>query len=223
VLLDLIRALPAAVLVGVVPGWFWAGCLCAAADRAERLAYSVAFSVALVPTAALVQARLSGVGVAPAITVVSALLVLGTGLAIYLRLGPAKGSDKPLFSPPAPLTPPTLIPLIVASALVLGVLFGAVAGERTAHLFASPREDTPPELSSRPGRDIIPTTCRAFQDRTDLYRLVFENETVAIFEPRESQSSAVRQVAPAHPPSASSHRSYLARSGSETSYRLSSW
>jgi hypothetical protein len=62
VLLDLVRALPAALLVGVVPGWFWAGCLCAAADRAERLAYSVAFSIALVPTAALVQARLFGAG-----------------------------------------------------------------------------------------------------------------------------------------------------------------
>ena len=28
---------------------------------------------------------------------------------------------------------------------------------------------------------------RSFRDRTDLYRLVFENETVAIFEPREGQ------------------------------------
>ena len=28
---------------------------------------------------------------------------------------------------------------------------------------------------------------RSFRDRTDLYRLVFENETAAIFEPREGQ------------------------------------
>jgi hypothetical protein len=28
---------------------------------------------------------------------------------------------------------------------------------------------------------------RPFRERTDLYRLVFENETVAIFEPREGQ------------------------------------
>ena len=135
-LLDLIRALPPALLVGVVPGWFWARCLCATADRAERLAYSVGFSTALVPTTALVQARLFGVGVTPAITVVSALLVLGTGLAVSLKLGSAKGSDEPLLSPPAPLNMLTLIPLTVASALVLGVLFGALPGERVAPAIA---------------------------------------------------------------------------------------
>jgi hypothetical protein len=155
VLLDLVRALPAALLVGVVPGWFWAGCLCATADRAERLAYSVAFSTTLVPTAALLQARLFGAGVTPAITAISALFVLGTGLAVYLEFGPAKRSEEPLTSRPASLGLPTLIPLIVALALVLGALLGAVAGERVAplialcvlaagiaHLLASPREDT---------------------------------------------------------------------------------
>jgi hypothetical protein len=155
VLLDLIRALPAAILVGVVPGWFWAGCLCATADRAERLAYSVAFSTTLVPTAALVQARLFGAGVTPTITVVSALLVLGTGLAVYLKFGPAKQSEEPLASRPVSPNLLTLIPLIVALALVLGPLLGAVPGERVAplialsvlaagiaHLLASPRGET---------------------------------------------------------------------------------
>src|SRR5215210_977620 len=127
-LLDLVRALPAAVLVGVVPGWFWAGCLCATADRAERLAYSVAFSITLVPAAALVQARLSGAGVTPTITVVSALLVLGAGLAVYLMFGPAKKPEEPLGAGPAPLRAPALVPLVVASALVLGTLFGVVPG-----------------------------------------------------------------------------------------------
>jgi hypothetical protein len=154
VLLDLVRALPAALLVGVVPGWFWAGCLCATADRAERLAYSVAFSTTLVPTAALLQARLFGAGVTPAITAVSALLVLGTGLAVYLKFGPEKRSEEPLASRPVSLGLPTLIPLIVALALVLGALLGAVPGERVAplialcvlaagiaHLLASPGED----------------------------------------------------------------------------------
>jgi hypothetical protein len=154
VLLDLVRALPAALLVGVVPGWFWAGCLCATADRAERLAYSVAFSTTLVPTAALLQARLFGAGVTPAITAISALLVLGTGLAVYLKFGPAKRSEEPLASRPVSLGLPTLIPLIVALALVLGALLGAVPGERVAplialcvlaagiaHLLASPGED----------------------------------------------------------------------------------
>jgi hypothetical protein len=155
VLLDLVRALPAALLVGVVPGWFWAGCLCATADRAERLAYSVAFSTTLVPTAALLQARLFGAGVTPAITAVSALLVLGTGLAVYLKFGPEKRSEEPLASRPVSLGLPTLIPLIVALALVLGALLNAVPGERIAplialcvlaagiaHLLASPGEDT---------------------------------------------------------------------------------
>ena len=50
---DLIRALSAACLVGFVPGWFWARCLCAPADRAERLTYAVALSMALLATTAL--------------------------------------------------------------------------------------------------------------------------------------------------------------------------
>jgi hypothetical protein len=167
VLLDLVRALPAALLVGVVPGWFWAGCLCATADRAERLAYSVAFSTTLVPTTALAQARLFGVGATPAITAVSALLVLGTGLVLYLKFGPAKQSEEPLASRPVSLNLLTLIPLIVALALVLGALLGAVPGERVAplialsvlaagiaHLLASPRGDEPLEPSSRSPRVI---------------------------------------------------------------------
>jgi hypothetical protein len=133
-LLDLVRALAATVLVGVLPGWFWARCLCATTDRAEQLAYSVAFSVSLIPTAALVQARLFGVGVTPSITLVSVLLVLGTGLTGYLRFGPAKGSDELLDSRPISLRLPTLIPLIVASTLLLGTLFGTVPGERVAPL-----------------------------------------------------------------------------------------
>src|SRR4028118_722244 len=38
VLFDLIRAVPVALLVGLVPGYFWARCLAAAGDPAERLA-----------------------------------------------------------------------------------------------------------------------------------------------------------------------------------------
>jgi hypothetical protein len=44
---DLIRALPAVVLVGAVPGWFWAKLLHASADLYERIAYSVAISYPL--------------------------------------------------------------------------------------------------------------------------------------------------------------------------------
>jgi hypothetical protein len=157
VLLDLVRALVATALVGILPGWFWARCLCATTDRAEQLTYSVAFSVSLMPTAALVQARLFGTGVTPSITLVSALLVLGTGLFCYLRFGPANGSGEPFDSRPIPLRPPTLIPLIVASTLLAGALLGAVPGEQVAplagllvlaagiaHVVSSPRGEAHP-------------------------------------------------------------------------------
>jgi hypothetical protein len=162
VLFDFVRALSAAVLVGVLPGWFWAGCLCVTSDRAERLAYSVALSATLVPAAALVQACLFGVGVTPAITVVSVLLVLTTGLTGYLKFGPAKASEEPLVSRPVSVSLPTLIPLIFASALVLAALLGGVPTERVAlpialsvlaagisHLVGSPRGDPTPKPPPR--------------------------------------------------------------------------
>jgi hypothetical protein len=161
-LLDLVRVLPAAALVGVLPGWFWAGCLCATADRAERLAYAVAFSTTLVPSAALVQVHLFGVGVTPAITVLSVLLVSATGLTGYLKFGPAKGSDEPLVSRPVSLDLPSLMPLIFATVLVLATLLGAVPTERVTlliallvlaagimHLVASPRGGAPPKPPPR--------------------------------------------------------------------------
>ncbi len=161
-LLDLVRALPAAVLVGVLPGWFWAGWLSATSDRAERLAYSVAFSAALVPTAALVQARHFGMGVTPATTVVSVLLVLATGLTGYLKFGPAAGFDRPLASRPVSLNQSSLTLLIFASALILATLLGAVPvgwgalliaplvlATGIAHLVASPRGGVPPKPPPR--------------------------------------------------------------------------
>jgi hypothetical protein len=162
VLLDLVRALLVAILVGVLPGWYWAGCLSATSDRAERLAYSVGFSTTLVPTAALVQTRLFGVGVTPAITIVSVVLVLVTGLISYLKFGPFDGSDEPLTSRSGSLDLPSLIPLIFALALVLAALLGAVPVMRVAlliallvltagisHLVASPRGDAPPKPAHR--------------------------------------------------------------------------
>ena len=125
---DLIRALPAAVLVGVVPGWFWARLLLASTDQAERLAYSVALSITLVPTAALVQGRLLGTGVTLTVAVAAPLLVFFVGLAAYLRFGPAKDLDEPLVPPPTPPGLPALVLLIVAFALILGTPFGVVPG-----------------------------------------------------------------------------------------------
>src|SRR3712207_2354956 len=42
---DLILALPAALMVGLVPGWFWTRVLLASSDLPERLAYSVGLSM----------------------------------------------------------------------------------------------------------------------------------------------------------------------------------
>jgi hypothetical protein len=133
---DLIRALPAAVLVGVVPGWFWARLLLASTDQAERLAYSVALSITLVPTAALVQGRLLGTGVTLTVAVAAPLLVFFVGLAAYLRFGSPKGSGEPLVPPPAPPGLPALVPLTVAFALILGTLFGVVPSVPGAILVA---------------------------------------------------------------------------------------
>ncbi len=117
---DIIRVLLAAFLVGVVPGWFWALCLLPTADRAERLAYSVALSIALVPTVALTLARLLGGGVTFPVAVLSPLVALGMGFAAYLRFGFAKGSDEPLATPSVSPGALALIPVILGFALVLG-------------------------------------------------------------------------------------------------------
>ena len=99
---DLLYALTAAFLIGVLPGWFWTRCLLASGDRAEQLAYAVALSLTLVPTVALVQTYLFATGVTFGVTVVSVALVFLTGLATYLLSGPAKESEEPLSPPPSP-------------------------------------------------------------------------------------------------------------------------
>src|SRR5918997_2394225 len=130
VLLDLIRALLAAFVVAVVPGWFWAGLLRASGDRAERVVYSAALSMALVPVVALVPVYLLGTGVTLVVAVISPLVVFFSGLAAYLRFGQAKGLDEPLAQPPAsPLGAPALALLVPAFGLAVGVMIGAIPGE----------------------------------------------------------------------------------------------
>ena len=154
---DLIRVLPVALLVCFLPGWFWARLLSTAADRAEQAAYSLALAITLVPTAALVLARLLGTGVTLAIAVAAPLLVFATGLLAYLRFGPAKGPDTPLAPPPAPLGTPALALLVAALGLALVAFFDLVPGAWAAilvaplvllagivHLLTSPRHDSSP-------------------------------------------------------------------------------
>src|SRR5918997_2559214 len=125
---ELILALPAAILVGLVPGWFWTRLLLASSDLPERIACSVGLSMALVPTAALVQARLVGSGVTLSVAIASLLVVFLIGFVGYLWFGGAKGSEKPLGLPAAPLGVPALVLLIAAFALALGVMVGVVPG-----------------------------------------------------------------------------------------------
>jgi hypothetical protein len=137
VLSELIRAFPAAVLVGVVPGYFWAKCLAPSADLYERIAYSTALSMALVPTAALLQARVFGTGVTFSIAAVSVVAVFATGYAACLGLGPAGYADGPAPEPPP--SPPgayALVPLLAAFALLPGLAFGLVPAGRFTLLVA---------------------------------------------------------------------------------------
>lgn len=118
---DLTRALAAAIVVGVVPGYPWAACLCATADRAERFVYGIGLSLMLVPAMGLLQAKLFGTGLSLPIAISSVLLVFVGGVAVYLKFGPAKKSYGSLAPRSAPLDLPTLVPLIAA----LGVAFAA--------------------------------------------------------------------------------------------------
>ncbi len=132
-LLDLIRALLAAFVVAVAPGWFWAGLLRASGDRAERVVYSAALSLALVPVVALVPVYLLGTGVTLVVALISPPVVFFSGLAAYLRFGPAKGSGEPLVPLPAsPLGAPALALLLPAFGLAIGVMIGAIPGEPVA-------------------------------------------------------------------------------------------
>src|SRR5215211_1725716 len=153
---DLSLALPAALLVGLLPGWFWAGLLLPPADYAERLAYSVALSITLIPALALIPTRLLGMGLTLGVAIASPLVVFFAGLVAYLWFGPAKGAEKPLGALPAPLSIPALGLLASAFALALVTLFDPVPGgwmvlavaplvvlAGIAHLVASGRRSAP--------------------------------------------------------------------------------
>jgi hypothetical protein len=166
-LTDLMVAVPATVLVGLVPGWFWTKLLLASSDLYERIAYSVALSITLVPSTALVQARLLQTGVTLAVAIASPLVVFFLGLVAYVRFGPAKRVEEPLAPPPALLGVLALGLLVAAFALALGVMVGVVPGGWVAPLLvallvlsggiacllASPRRDA---SGPGPGSPVVP-------------------------------------------------------------------
>ena len=124
---DLIQTLPAVLLIGVLPGWFWTRILLRSDDLAERLAYTIALSITLVPTAALLQTYLFATGVTLTVTLVSAALVFSAGLALYL-LSATKKDEEPVCNPPSPPGVATLVPLIGALALALAMFLGLAPG-----------------------------------------------------------------------------------------------
>lgn len=129
---DLIRVLPAAILVGVLPGWFWTYVFLRSADRTKRLTYAVALSMILVPATALVPARFFGIGVTLSVAIFSTLLVFMSGLVAYLVFGRATDKDdEPLAQPPTLLGAPALMLLAAALGLALAALFGVVDASRT--------------------------------------------------------------------------------------------
>ncbi len=79
-ILDLVRALLVAVLVLAVPGLLWQRVLFAPLDRIEAAAFSVALSVALVPSTALLLELLFGPGITQLIAVASVVLVTLLGV-----------------------------------------------------------------------------------------------------------------------------------------------
>jgi hypothetical protein len=125
VIYDLIRALPVAFVVCLLPGYFWTRLLCSTEDLAVRIAYSMALSITLVPAVALGQIRILDTGLTFTVAVSSVLIVLVAGLAAYAKLGSAKGSVGPLLTRPSAPHVPALALLGLAFAFaLLGHIFG---------------------------------------------------------------------------------------------------
>lgn len=128
---DLLRALPVALALAVVPGYMWAGLLCACGDLAERLAYGAAFSITLVPLVAAGILRLTGGGATLPVVAAAVAVVTVAGLAAYLLLGPVEESGKELSvggpRPPAKALWTLLPALGLSLATVLGAVPAAVS------------------------------------------------------------------------------------------------
>src|SRR5215203_2094260 len=134
-LYELIRALLAAALVALLPGWFWTRVLIpssssSSSDLYERLTYSLALSLALVPAIALIPTRLFGMGVSLSVTLVCVGVVFFSGLGASLWFGSGKGSssEEVVGSSPHMLSILTLGLLAAAFGLGLGVVAGVVPG-----------------------------------------------------------------------------------------------
>jgi hypothetical protein len=114
-LLELTRVLTAAVLAVVLPGYFWSVLVRPAAGLAERLAYSMALSMASVPVIALALARMAGTGVTFWMAIVSIVLVFASGWGALAVKGAAPGTADPLLPRPRPIRDGRALGLITAA------------------------------------------------------------------------------------------------------------
>ncbi len=128
-LLDLLRALCAAIAAVVLPGYFWAALLRPAGGLAERLGYSCALSLATVPVVALVLARLAGSGISLWIALASVVLVFGSGALALLWRGTAPGTAEPILRAPGAIRDPRALALLAVAfvAALVSVLHSSPA------------------------------------------------------------------------------------------------
>lgn len=122
---DLIRTLPAAILFAVLPGFFWAACLNARAGVAERLAFSTAYSMALVSPATLLLAYLFDTSVTLPVAAFSAFAVFAAGLVAYLGFGSPDEPAGRMFPAPGMAGASALVLLSLALGLALVVYFAS--------------------------------------------------------------------------------------------------
>ncbi len=128
-LLDLLRALCAAIAAVVLPGYFWATLLRPAGGLAERLGYSSALSLATVPVVALVLARLAGSGISLWVALASVVLVFGSGALALLWRGAASGTAEPILRAPRAIRDPRALALLAVAfvAALVSVLHSSQA------------------------------------------------------------------------------------------------
>ena len=151
---ELIRVLPVTMLVGLLPGYFWARLLCASEDFASRIAYSFALSITLVSAVALALIRLLGTGLSFPIALASPLIVFVLGLGAYLVLGTGKESRGPLLNRPGTPGVPSLVLFFLAFAAGLAEMIGLapywlawpaaailMISGMTTHLLSASREE----------------------------------------------------------------------------------
>src|SRR5215218_7176535 len=134
-LIELMRALLAATVVALLPGWFWSKVLLGSRGGSssyfyERLTYSIALSMALVPALALIPTRLLGMGVSLSVSLVCAGVVFFTGVGVYVVVGSAKEAttEEVVGRAPKKLSTLTLGLLTVGFGMGLGILAGVVPG-----------------------------------------------------------------------------------------------